>query len=79
MTFVFNGLSSDICETNRGELEDYRERDKIRDAELALMKEKLSIVISSLKQRKQRLLRNILLNFTRTKRNLLNMNMPWHL
>ena len=60
-------------------LEDYRERDKIRDAELALMKEKLSIVISSLKQRKQRLLRNILLIFTRTKRNLLNMNMPWHL
>ena len=61
------------------QLEDYRERDKIRDAELALVKEKLAIVISSFETEKQRLLQNIRLIFTRTKRNLLNKDMLWHL
>ena len=67
MTFVFNGSFSDICETNRGELEDYRERDKIRDAELALMKEKLSIVISSFEAEKAKIIAEYTLKFHENK------------
>ena len=48
-------------------LEDYRERDKIRDAELALMKEKLSIVISSFEAEKAKIIAEYTLKFHENK------------
>ena len=48
-------------------LEDYRERDKIRDAELALVKEKLAIVISSFETEKAKIIAEYTLNFHENK------------
>ena len=57
-------------------LEDYRERDKIRDAELALMKEKLSIVISSFEAEKAKIIAEYTLKFHENKTKLAEHEYP---
>lgn len=64
----FNGSFSQTYSRHIvAKLEDYRERDKIRDAELALMKEKLTIVISSFEAEKAKIVAEYTLKFHENK------------